>query len=635
MTRARPKRLRTDSLVVVNAFTLQQSSAASNDHKTPPNEQLLCHKQLPTTRTNGSTRRTRARSKRPQQRQDDDVIGQNVDASCPVKLANTVRAPGSVLEVKSAVDVEAGVYYVLLTRTTSRACVVALPNRGETSPAQLAGMLKLLGLQAVALHGKMTGQQRHDTVQRLRASKSLLSSPLHAMVLVTTDKLLASTTCATADVALVDAVSAQAVQVATSKFAHVYHVATAANAGLAGTQELLNSKRFLLELVTTPCLQQLQKRLKLARQVVDIAQRAGNTSATGAAAMGDVDKWAQKLAKGAGLDDDDDEEAAGGRKKKRKRAMSPDEQRVQALTEKLYVALARGLPGMNAKSAGVPTSGKQTCDSQHRGEKLQVLGLGTVNAAVGTAMTDKRTSAQTRWMDFAEGRQYGGQWEGSVRHGASKDKNSLALREKVCAARSKVQGSTHLSRWMPNKEPIDIEKWGGAFGKVCGHNEVVMNDLRAFYPQEVLNSKVCSKLFPAPGNQGFDGCLEHLRLACVAQHSSMTVWDSDYFVFISSRGRVTMSKKSQLLPLSLASLQCLVSALRDWTATSGGHMPPSAVLCAIRLCCQFGYGGKQGKLPLTALKRIMSYALGGSVRLWRQIATVPIPLEEETVYESE
>eukprot|EP00644_Phytophthora_capsici_P015342 jgi/Phyca11/534488/estExt2_fgenesh1_pg.C_PHYCAscaffold_240048 len=390
---------------------------------------------------------------------------------------------------------------------------------------------------------------------------------------------------AKADVALVGEVNAAAKDMATAKFAHVHHVKSGTG------EDLVNSSAFRPEL-TTPCLQQLQARLKLARQIVDISQRIGKTEH-------DDEKWARKLAKGADLDDEDD-------RKKKKRAMTPDEQRLQALTEKLYVVLTRKLPGLKTSNS---SGAAQEADSQHRREKLEVLGLVTVNAAVGTVMTDERTAAQTQWMDLAEGRAHGGQWEGAVRHGASKDSTSLL-------------------------EPVDADKWGGAFGKVCGHNEVVMNELRAFYPQEVLNSKVCSKIFPAPGNQGFDGCLEHLRYACMGHGTNMTLWDAEYFVFISSRGQVKWSKKSQLLSLSLASLQCLVPALRSWTVASGGHIPPSAVIRAIQLCCQLGSGDKHGQLPPKALKRIMSFAFGGSARLWRQIAKIP-PFEEETVYTSQ
>jgi hypothetical protein len=617
----RPSAPRGDTLVVVNPSMLHASArsapkARKNGKKKPQNQQ----KKRKTDKGDdfGSQRQKK------RQKQDKTIVS-NVAISSAAKLSveEGGGASCSVLRVRRDDDVLAGLYWVLLSRNSPRACVVALPSQDETSPAQLAGMFKHLGLQAVALHRKMTAGQRHETVQRLKASEA--SSPQHAIVLVTTDHLVASTAYSKADVALVGSVSAAANGVATAKFGHVYQVTAAA----AGTgDELLNSSAFRPEL-TMPCAQQLQVRLKLARQIVEIAQRVGKTGAAD-----DDDKWARKLARGADLDEDEDD---NGRKKK-KRAMTPEEQRLQALTEKLYVVLTRKLPGSKSKTGTAPAGGEQEMDSQHRREKLEVLGLVTVNAAVGTAMTDERTSAQTRWMDCAEGNAHGGRWEGAVRHGASKDATSLALRKKLCAARENTKESGFLSKWAPNKEPADAAKWGGAFGKACGHNEVVLNVLRAFYPQEVLNSKVCSKLFPAPGNNGFDGCLEHLRLACMAQEKRMTLWDAEYFIFISSRGRVTWSKKSQLLALALASLQCLVPALRSWTVASGGHLPPSAVLRAIQLCCQLGSGDRHpadAVLPSKAVKRIMSFALGGSARLWRQIAKVPTPLEQEVVYESQ
>ncbi|KAL4118501.1 hypothetical protein PRIC2_010826 [Phytophthora ramorum] len=616
---AQAKRPTGDSLVVVNPSMLHSATRGRSRPQSSGKKKQPTQPMKRKAGKGGAGGDNKPQKKRKKQQGDKSIVA-NVAVSSAAKL--TLEEGGgasfSVLKVKKQLDVLAGLYWVLLSRNTPRSIVVALPSQDETSPAQLAAMLKHLGLQAVALHRKMTAGQRNETVQRLKSS-AVAASPLHAIVLVTTDHLLASAATPKADVALAGEVSAAAADVATAKFAHVNQVT-------AGNGEMVNSSAFRPEM-TTPCVQQLQARLKLARHIVDIAQRVGKTGAA------DDDKWARKLAKGADLDDDEDDN--GQQQKKRKRAMTPDEQRLQALTEKLYVVLTRKLPGVKANGSNAPATGEHETDSQHRREKLEVLGLVTVSAAVGTAMTDERTSAQTRWMDFALGGAHGGKWEGVVRHGASKDAASLALRKKLCAARGNANDSTFLSKWAPNKEPIDAAKWGGAFGKVCGHNEVVMNALRAFYPQEVLNSKVCSKLFPAPGNQGFDGCLEHLRLACVTQGTSMTLWDAEYFVFISSRGRVTWSKKSQLLSLSLASLQCLVPALRSWTAACGGQVPPSAALRAIQLCCQLGSGDKHGKLPPKALKRIMSFAFGGSARLWRQIAKVPTPLEEETVYDSQ
>jgi len=177
---------------------------------------------------------------------------------------------------------------------------------------------------------------------------------------------------------------------------------------------------------------------------------------------------------------------------------------------------------------------------------------------------------------------------------------------------------------------------GGAYGKVWAHNEVVLQALRPFFPQEVLNSRVYSRLHPAPINQGFDGCLEHLRLASAALGSPTIVWDGDSFVPISARGRVTLTPKRQLLSLSLACLQCLVPALRAWTVASNGRLPPNAVLLAVQLCCRLGIGHSRSQAlagDLKVAKRIVGFLLGGSARLWKQIAAFQAPLECQIVYE--
>ncbi|RLN98149.1 hypothetical protein BBJ28_00002457 [Nothophytophthora sp. Chile5] len=618
----RPSASSGEALVVVNPAMLQTAARGGPKASQKGRKKVKSQQSKKTRQSVDDVASLRPKRDRKQRGAASVVCNVAVSSAARLSRSEGGTASVSVLRVQREQELLAGAYWVLLSRRTSRGCVVALPNHSETSPSQFASALKHLGLQAVALHRKMTAGQRAESVQRL-VSSSKTATSTHSMVLVTTDHLLASAASLDADVVLVGAESpiATATETATTKFAHVYYVTSAA-AGIGG--EASNWSTFRPELKGA-CVQQLQARLKLAQQIVDIVQRLVHT---GAAAQDGEDKWARKLAKGADLEDEDDE---GQQKKKRKRAMSPDEQRLQALTEKLYVLLARKVTENQTVSK---TASIEEPNGQHRREKLEVLGLVTVNAAVGTAMTDERSSAQTQWMDCAVGHAHGGQWEGAVRHGASKDAASLALRERFCAAQTQ-QKSTFLSQWTPNKQPVDVDKWGGAFGKACGHNEVVMHSLRPFFPQEVLNSKVCSKLFPAPGNQGFDGCLEHLRLACAAQDTSMTLWDAEYFVFLSSSGHVTWTKKSQLLSLSLASLQCLVPALRGWTAACHGRLPPSAVLRAIQLCCQVGSGDKRSddqRLPPKALKRIVSFAFGGSARLWRQIAKLTVPLEEEAVY---
>jgi hypothetical protein len=104
---------------------------------------------------------------------------------------------------------------------------------------------------------------------------------------------------------------------------------------------------------------------------------------------------------------------------------------------------------------------------------------------------------------------FGGAWGGTIRHGASCEEQSLQLRqthEHWCKQEAGVVGATTgdddyaAKGWKPNPEPAE-ERWGGKWGKVCSHNEVVMQALRPFFPQEVLNTRICSKGQPAPGNE--------------------------------------------------------------------------------------------------------------------------------------
>ncbi|KAF1319378.1 hypothetical protein FI667_g13217, partial [Globisporangium splendens] len=525
----------------------------------------------------------------------------------------------------------AGVYWIALTRAVKRNFVVVVPNNHATvTPQTMASAFRNLGFQALSLHKKMTPGQRKESVERLTKSSSNDTEShdvLQQLVLVTPEHFAPSVVCANVDVLLLGVPSHESY----SKFAVIFQVLTSGD---------VTSYRPEMSNVL---LQQVQARLKIALQITEIAQRLGQASGQ------DVDsKWANKLAKGADLGGDEEDENEDGttkRKKGKKKVLSPDEQRLQALTQKLMLLVARKLEDPNAKKKGTaasqqPGTNDSTMTTQDGKEKLELLGLVTLSAAVGASLSgDERLPAQTQWMDAASGKQFGGTWDGCIRHGASKDASSLALRKKfVAVVQSNNKDQSLLGRWKPNKNPADLDKWGGAYGKVCGHNEVVMHSLRPFYPQEVLNSRVCSKVFPAPGNQGFDGCLEHLRLECLAECTPMTLWDAESFIYISGDGHVTWTKKNQLLGLSLAGLQCLMAAMRTWTLACEGRVAPKTIVEAIQVCCQLGNGDlrpsatSSSSLEVKLLKRIMSFALGGSVRLWKQIAKVSRPLEDEVVY---
>lgn len=119
----------------------------------------------------------------------------------------------------------------------------------------------------------------------------------------------------------------------------------------------------------------------------------------------------------------------------------------------------------------------------------------------GTAAPEDRAAAQTRWLDCSAGHLFGGSWGGGVRTGASCDSASLEVRAQVEAAKQPKKGTAApvvtagsggsgggasgkegrkgeltataaLAKWKPNPDTPDPEKWGGRWGKPCGHNEV-------------------------------------------------------------------------------------------------------------------------------------------------------------------
>ena len=66
-------------------------------------------------------------------------------------------------------------------------------------------------------------------------------------------------------------------------------------------------------------------------------------------------------------------------------------------------------------------------------EKMRILGM---IAATNPGEQSEREAAQTRWMDNAKGRSFGGTWKGSIRHGASGDDASRDLASKLSMWRS-------------------------------------------------------------------------------------------------------------------------------------------------------------------------------------------------------
>lgn len=183
-------------------------------------------------------------------------------------------------------------------------------------------------------------------------------------------------------------------------------------------------------------------------------------------------------------------------------------QQVTALREKLRVLLCQplfphALPA-NGATTGCPGNGSSAPAAQPQQsskvlrKKMTLLGMigGSQDAqqAGGREGTpEDRCRAQTRWLDGSNGRDFGGDWEGIVRTGASCDANSLQIRSKVETAKltaasarptvekhggtgkdDKDKGTVALAKWSPNPDTPDAERWGGRWGKPCGHNEVLV-----------------------------------------------------------------------------------------------------------------------------------------------------------------
>jgi hypothetical protein len=232
--------------------------------------------------------------------------------------------------------------------------------------------------------------------------------------------------------------------------------------------------------------------------------------------------------------------------------------------------------------------------------------------------------------------------QGVVTQSAERDCYSEEVRSKF-----KLFGPTF--GWRPNPEPSssvgsgggdtsDADGWGGSYGKVCGHNEVVMFVLRPFYPMEVINTRLCSSKSPAPGNQGYHGCLEFLRLQCFRRGKALTIWDVDSFHFISSDGEHEEIPKKDLLSWSLTKLKLYMRPLRLFTIDHEGQLPLSGMLRIIdswvragasesRLGIKRTNSKSKSKssssssilLPKLCTALVVAFLLGGELKQWKQI----------------
>lgn len=157
-------------------------------------------------------------------------------------------------------------------------------------------------------------------------------------------------------------------------------------------------------------------------------------------------------------------------------------QQMAALKEKLRVLLCQQLLPKTDPDTASSTSNSKKISQKELRKKMSVLGMVFDSPGVRGSAED-RTVAQTRWLDGADGKAFGGNWGGAVRMGASCDDASLDLRAKMEAAKKGPAGgsgehcggaevATALAKWKPNPSTADDDRWGGRWGKPCGHNEV-------------------------------------------------------------------------------------------------------------------------------------------------------------------
>ena len=180
--------------------------------------------------------------------------------------------------------------------------------------------------------------------------------------------------------------------------------------------------------------------------------------------------------------------------------------------------------------------------------------------------------------------------------------------------------------------PLPPETKGGEFGKACAHNEPVMQELRPFAPVRVWNGRVCSREHPAPGNEGFDGCLEYLRARARRHARALTALDIDQLHFVDVGGGTRQSLPKRAL-LAWPAVRCDFllgqrhNALGGFIAACGGAAPPAALVRSVWLCVRLGAlrvrflsaGASKRRLPTKLCARVLRYVLPGGPKLWREV----------------
>lgn len=228
-----------------------------------------------------------------------------------------------------------------------------------------------------------------------------------------------------------------------------------------------------------------------------------------------------------------------------------------------------------------------------------------------------REVARTRYLDrqIPQKSYLSEAWLGDQRTGAFAD--SVSARIGRC-----VREKDYAGNWSPNPEG---EAFGGKFGKACAHNEVCLHCVRPFIPLEVVNTRMCSRKRPAPGNDGYDGCLEFLKEQCIRRNRPQTVWDVDDFIWISPRGEVSFLPKKSLLNWSLPRLEFVIPVLRNFTIYTQGRASPKSLLRLIDHLLAVGLGRELPEWwpqqPAPSSQLVVSFLLGGNAVIWRRMSS--------------